>query len=96
MTLYFKNNNIAMQVTKLRFFSDARQAYGRSALLLSGGGSLGLYHFGVVKRLYECGLLPRVISGSSIGALVAVWEHCNLSASTMIATCGNDFVGYVF
>ena len=28
-------------VTKVRFFGDARQAYGRSALLLSGGASLG-------------------------------------------------------
>jgi NTE family protein len=60
-----------VQVTKVRFFTDARQAYGRSALLLSGGGSLGLIHIGVVKRLYESSLLPRVISGSSIGALIA-------------------------
>ena len=44
---------------------------GRSALLLSGGLSFGLYHFGVVKALFERGCLPRVISGASIGALVA-------------------------
>ena len=43
---------------------------GRSALLLSGGLSFGLYHFGVVKALFERGCLPRVISGASIGALV--------------------------
>eukprot|EP00123_Amoebidium_parasiticum_P004490 comp15790_c0_seq1/m.13043 comp15790_c0_seq1/g.13043 ORF comp15790_c0_seq1/g.13043 comp15790_c0_seq1/m.13043 type:complete len:532 (-) comp15790_c0_seq1:224-1819(-) len=57
-------------ITKVRFFTDMRQAYGRSALLLSGGASLGLYHFGVVKCLYEHQLLPRVISGASIGALL--------------------------
>eukprot|EP01135_Chromosphaera_perkinsii_P008205 Nk52_evm27s1178 gene=Nk52_evmTU27s1178 len=55
---------------KETFFADTRQAFGRSALLLSGGASLGMYHFGVVKSLYEFNLLPRVISGGSIGALV--------------------------
>lgn len=34
---------------KLDFFNETRHAFGRSALLLSGGGSLGLYHSGVVK-----------------------------------------------
>eukprot|EP00126_Sphaerothecum_destruens_P010319 Sdes_comp20715_c0_seq3m16414 len=52
------------------FFADTRQAFGRSALLLSGGASLGMYHFGVVKCLYEFNLLPRVISGGSVGSLV--------------------------
>jgi predicted acylesterase/phospholipase RssA len=31
----------------------------------------GLYHMGVVKALLENNLLPRVISGSSAGALFA-------------------------
>ena len=39
--------------------------------MLSGGGVLGFYHLGVVKTLLEQGLLPRVISGSSAGSLVA-------------------------
>jgi predicted acylesterase/phospholipase RssA len=30
-----------------------------------------MYHFGVVKALWEQQLLPRVISGSSVGSLVA-------------------------
>ena len=30
-----------------------------------------MYHFGVVKALFEENLLPRVISGSSVGSLVA-------------------------
>eukprot|EP00127_Corallochytrium_limacisporum_P005931 Clim_evm8s215 gene=Clim_evmTU8s215 len=55
---------------KEMFFRDTRQAFGRTALLLSGGSTLGMYHFGVVKALYRFNLLPRVISGSSIGALV--------------------------
>ncbi len=50
---------------------NTRQAYGGSALLFSGGASLGMYHFGVVRLLHEEGLLPKVLSGSSIGSLVA-------------------------
>jgi hypothetical protein len=40
-------------------------------LLLSGGASLGMFHFGVLKALHEHNLLPRVISGSSAGSIVA-------------------------
>jgi len=57
--------------TKLAFFNELRHAYGRTALLLSGGASLGFYHMGVVKALIEQGLLPRVISGASAGSIVA-------------------------
>lgn len=56
---------------KMDFFYRANICYGRSALMLSGGGVLGFYHLGVVKTLLSQGLLPRVISGSSAGSLVA-------------------------
>lgn len=49
----------------------SRQAFGRSALLLSGGGTLGMNHIGVVKSLYEAQLLPRIVSGASAGSIVA-------------------------
>lgn len=48
----------------------ARQAFGRSALLLSGGATLGMYHIGVLKALFEAKLLPRIISGASAGSIV--------------------------
>ncbi|ORY86201.1 putative esterase of the alpha-beta hydrolase superfamily, partial [Protomyces lactucae-debilis] len=48
-----------------------RQSFGRTALLLSGGGTLGMMHIGVVTCLWESRLLPRIISGSSAGAIVA-------------------------
>jgi TAG lipase / steryl ester hydrolase / phospholipase A2 / LPA acyltransferase len=48
-----------------------RQAFGRSALLLSGGGTFGMNHSGVVKALWESHLLPRIVSGSSAGAIVS-------------------------
>ena len=53
------------------FFRDTRQAFGRSALLLSGGASFGLFHTGVLKVLFENNLIPRVVSGSSVGSIVA-------------------------
>ena len=49
---------------------SARQAFGRSALLLSGGATFGMNHIGVVKALWEANLLPRIISGSSAGSIV--------------------------
>lgn len=36
-------------VDKLAFFNETRHAFGRSALLLSGGASLGLYHLGTIR-----------------------------------------------
>ncbi|KOS22498.1 Lipase 4 [Escovopsis weberi] len=48
----------------------ARQSFGRSALLLSGGGTFGMAHIGVLKTLFETQLLPRIISGASAGSIV--------------------------
>lgn len=56
---------------KLDFFRRASHCYGRSALLLSGGGGLIYAHHGVVQELIDNDMLPRVISGSSAGAVVA-------------------------
>uniref|UniRef100_H3GKT2 PNPLA domain-containing protein n=1 Tax=Phytophthora ramorum TaxID=164328 RepID=H3GKT2_PHYRM len=56
---------------KLAFFSETRHAFGRSALMLSGGGAHGFYHAGVIKALAENNLLPNVIAGSSAGSILA-------------------------
>jgi TAG lipase/steryl ester hydrolase/phospholipase A2/LPA acyltransferase len=52
-------------------FRRAAHIFGRSALLLSGGATLGFFHLGVVKALFEHDLLPDVLSGASMGALIA-------------------------
>ena len=49
---------------------SARQSFGRSALLLSGGAAFGMNHIGVLKALWEARLLPRIISGASAGSIV--------------------------
>lgn len=48
----------------------ARQAFGRSALLFSGGATFGMNHIGVLKALWQAKLLPRIISGASAGSIV--------------------------
>jgi NTE family protein len=49
----------------------AGDCYGRSALMLSGAGSLGAFHFGVARALAELDLVPNVVSGASAGSIVA-------------------------
>jgi TAG lipase/steryl ester hydrolase/phospholipase A2/LPA acyltransferase len=57
--------------TKLDLFRRASHCYGRTALMMSSGGMLMFFHFGVAKSLFEQDVLPNVISGSSAGAIVA-------------------------
>ncbi|ODV97862.1 hypothetical protein PACTADRAFT_47709 [Pachysolen tannophilus NRRL Y-2460] len=63
---------------KLDLFHDARQTFGSTALILQGGSLFGLCHLGVIKALYFKGLLPRIISGSAVGAVIASFV-CTLS-----------------
>ena len=56
---------------KLDLLHDARQAFGRTCLVLQGGSIFGLCHLGVVKALHLRGLLPRIIAGTATGALMA-------------------------
>ncbi|MET0252312.1 MAG: DUF3336 domain-containing protein [Novosphingobium sp.] len=52
------------------FFHRAALCYGRSALMMSGGGGLVYFHHGVMDALLGEGLLPNVLAGSSAGAWV--------------------------
>ncbi|GAA5983516.1 hypothetical protein JCM5350_000258 [Sporobolomyces pararoseus] len=61
---------------KLDFFKSCSKNLGSSALCLSGGASFGYYHFGVIRALLDQGLLPRVVTGTSAGALVAAFICC--------------------
>lgn len=56
---------------KLDLLHDTRQAFGRTTLVLQGGAMFGLCHLGVVKALHLRGLLPRIITGTATGALIA-------------------------
>lgn len=49
---------------KSTFLRETRHAFGRTALVLSGGGPLGAFHLGAVRALLEHRMLPRVLAGS--------------------------------
>lgn len=49
-------------------------------LILSGGGTHGYAHIGVLKILYEKGIIPDFVVGSSVGALVGTFVAAGNSA----------------
>ena len=56
---------------KRQILVDMRTTLGRTSLVLQGGAMISMCHMGVVKALYGQRLLPRIITGTSSGALVA-------------------------
>ncbi len=81
---------------RLEFFNDTRQSFGGTALLLQGGATFGIVHLGVVKALNEAGVLPRVICGSSVGALIAalVCIHTDEELPSVFETGGVDLKAF--
>jgi len=67
-TIYLDDSHLNLY-EKTDFFDRISQAYGQTALILSGAAGLGFFHCGLVKTLLEQDLLPSVISGSSAGAI---------------------------
>lgn len=53
------------------------------ALVLMGGGARGLAHIGVLRLLEKKGLLPDVIAGTSMGALVGGLFAAGLSGARL-------------
>ncbi|MDZ7587823.1 MAG: DUF3336 domain-containing protein [Parasphingorhabdus sp.] len=77
-----KVNDISFE-DKLDFFRRAQHCYGRSAFMMSGSGAFLFFHLGVVKALWNEGLLPHILSGSSggsvVGALVSTHEDHDIA-----------------
>lgn len=46
---------------------------GRTAFVLSGGGSLGAVQVGMLQALFQAGLCPDLMIGTSVGAVNAAW-----------------------
>jgi NTE family protein len=53
-------------------------------IVLSGGGSRGLVHVGVLRALVEAGLAPDCLSGTSAGAIVGALYSAGYDAEAMI------------
>eukprot|EP01071_Lankesteria_metandrocarpae_P007951 Lankesteria_metandrocarpae@DN4827_c1_g1_i3.p1 len=64
----------SQQAVKLQIaIHQIRCQWGHTALVLSGGASLGWHHFGVAETLLKEELLPRIVCGTSAGSAVAAW-----------------------
>ena len=78
-TIYYAKPTKMSFESKLQFFTETRHSFGHTALMLSGGATFGKFHFGVIKALHEQDLMPKIICGSSVGALVcsgiATWPN---------------------
>src|SRR5688500_40736 len=55
----------------------------RVALVLGGGGLKGFAHIGALRALAERGIVPSVIAGTSIGALIAAAHVTGLPLDEM-------------
>jgi NTE family protein len=53
----------------------------RIALVLSSGGPRGYAHVGVLRVLEEAGVVPDLVAGSSVGALIGAFWASGLSAA---------------
>ena len=68
---YIQHTEKVSAQSKRSFYRGVQKNMGRSALCLSGGGSFGYYHIGLVKALLDANLLPSIITGTSAGGLIA-------------------------
>lgn len=63
---------------------QTRKNVGRTALVLSGGSTFGVFHIGVLITLLEANLLPRIVSGSSAGSIIASILCCHTNEETVL------------
>ena len=52
-----------------------RGGKGRTAFVLSGGGSLGALQVGMLQALTDAGIRPDLLMGTSVGAVKANFFH---------------------
>lgn len=57
-------------------------------LALSGGGTKGFAHVGVIRALHDFGLKPDVVAGVSAGAIVAGFYGCGMTPAQMLEAFG--------
>lgn len=53
-------------------------------LALAGGGTRGIAHLGAIKAIEDRGLRPQIISGTSVGSLIAVLYADGYSVKDML------------
>ena len=81
---------------KITFFQSCQKAYGQPALMFSGGATLGLFHTGVCKALLEQDLMPKVMSGSSAGAIMTAMLGVSKPSEMQQILNGDSFFNEAF
>lgn len=81
---------------KISFFEHCQKAYGQPAMMFSGGSTLGLFHTGVCKALMEQDLMPKVLSGSSAGAIMTGMLGVSKPSEFMEILKGQNFYSEAF
>lgn len=56
----------------------------KKAFVLSGGAARGFAHLGVAKALYEQGVFPSAISGTSAGSIAGAFLACGFTPDEII------------
>lgn len=66
-----------------------KHSVGNSALMLSGGGSITMYHLGTIRALIEAGIYKSipVVSGTSGGSIAAAMTACKTEAELLEHVC---------
>lgn len=65
-------------------------------LALSGGGSRGLAHVGVLKALNEVGFFPQVFSGASMGAIIGAFFAAGYTPDDVLRIAGEKASARMF
>jgi NTE family protein len=80
-----KTCTLALMLSSLPFNTEAQEIHKRPTvgLVLSGGGSHGIAHLGVIKVMEEAGLRPDYITGVSMGAIIGGMYSIGYSADSL-------------
>ena len=88
LVLFFISSLLySQEFSKVIFFSEGKIQTKKSnslpekpkiAVILSGGGSRGMSHIGVMQVLDGVGIVPDLIVGTSIGGVVGGFICCRL------------------
>jgi NTE family protein len=65
-------------------FAQASPERPKIGLVLSGGGSHGIAHVGVIKVMEEAGLRPDIITGTSMGSIIGGLYSLGYSSDSLI------------
>src|SRR5689334_24744941 len=79
-----RNSQVAQEPDKVGLGTTRRPVIG---LALGGGAARGLSHIGILRTLIAHGIVPNIVVGTSIGAVVRSEEHTSELQSQFHLVC---------